>query len=481
MDSSESIPGPRGWDGVWLAGVFAILLALYFATVLSFQNVISEEGAGQSHAPLLLAVTLYLLYRAWDRGGRQIRIEFNHLATFSLAVLSLAWLALGLVFIEGGQQAVLILIVAVTVVALLGIRHGAKYLMPILLLWTVLPIYEPLVPLLQTASAVSSAIVLEILGLTSIREGYLLIIPNGTFEVADACSGLKFQITGITLALIHTQLTHVPARVTIIYVLSASLLAFVSNILRIVVVVLIGYYYGMEHEYVKDHDFIGWVIFSLFFFLFIYLGERKLRNHQLTGQEEYRAGSRNGGVGVKIFGVIAVTLAFALGPLTLGYFMSRDASSATNQLNFLSDLPGWRQTSTGLTEWSPLWTKGNNSFEGSLSLNGERVDLFATVFLRQQQGNEAVNVSHRVYDIEKWSRISRSAKVIEVPGMGEVEVEETLLRSPTRKQRLVWLWYRTNDKIVSSPMQAKLNNLIGEISGKPGISVFVLSLSLIHI
>ena len=475
MGSNESLTGPKGGDGPWLAGVFAILLTLYFATILSFYNVISEEGAGQSHAPLLLAVTIYLLYRAWSRSGRQIQIDFNHLATLALAVLSLTWLALGLVFIEAGQQAVLILIVAVTVVALLGVRPGAKYLMPILLLWTVLPIYEPLVPTLQTASAVTSALVLELIGLTSIREGFLLVIPNGTFEVADECSGLKFQIIGVTLALIHTQLSQVSARVTIIYVLLASLLAFVSNVLRIVIVVLIGYFYGMDHEYVKDHDFIGWILFSLFFFLYIYIGERKLRKNQLAAREFQGGSVERVGVGMKVPGVAAVILAFAIGPLMLGYFMSRDVSSTANQLDFLSEMPTWRQTTSGLTEWTPLWTKGNHSFEGSFMQNGEQVDLFATAFQRQQQGNEAVNVRHRVYDIEKWSRISRSAKVVSVSGVGEVEVEETLLRSPTRKQRLVWLWYRTNDKIVSSPMQAKLNNLIGEISGKPGISVFVLS------
>jgi EpsI family protein len=132
-----------------------------------------------------------------------------------------------------------------------------------------------------------------------------------------------------------------------------------------------------------------------------------------------------------------------------------------------------------LSDWAPIWTRGDETFVGSFERDGKRVDLFATLFEQQRQGNEAVNVSHRVYDIEKWSRISRSARVVEVSGIGLFEIEETLLKSPGQNKRLVWQWYHTNRKIVSSPMQAKLNNLIGVLRGKPEVGVFVLSTEII--
>ncbi len=481
MGSNESvISAVRRADG-WLLGVvFVVLLALYGSTVLSFYNVFSDEGSGQSHAPLLLLVSLYLLYRTWSLSGRHITLQFNYPATLLLASLSLLWMVLGLVFVEAGQQAALILIAATTLIGMLGWRNGAKYLMPILLLLTVVPVWSLAIPYLQTAAAQASAAVLDLVGITSIREGYLLVIPNGTFEVADACSGLKFQIVGITLALIHSQLIKVPFRVMLIYALLASVLAFVSNTIRIVIVVMIGYRYGMDNEYVQDHNFIGWILFSIFFFLLMFWGERKLRKHEIPVRAENRESEENNGSIQRLSGVVVVILAVTIGPGLYGYFVHRASDSAGDQLSALTEIPGWRFSASGLTDWRPVWTRGEHSVEGHFQSQGDVVDLFATEFSRQRQGHEAVNVSHRVYDIEKWSRISRSDRVVAVPGVGSVTIEETLLKSPEQRKRLVWQWYRTNDNVIASNMSAKLNNLIGVISGKPDIAVVVISKEIIR-
>lgn len=476
MDSSESVISRGRQMDAWLSLlVFAVLLALYSSTLLSFYNVYTDEGAGQSHAPLLLAVSLYLLYRAWSHGGRQLSLRFNYLAILSLAGLSLLWMVLGLVFVEAGQQAIFLLIIAAAIVALLGFRGGARYLIPVLLLLTVVPVWSPLIPYLQTLAAQSSALVLDLGGMTLTREGYLLIIPNGTFEVADSCSGLKFQIVGITLALIHTQLIRVPLRVMLVYVVLASMLAFVSNVLRIAVVVLIGYQFGMTHDYVQDHNFIGWIIFSLFFFLFLFVGERKLRQHEIGNRSSAAGASLADSGSQQRWGIAMVLLAIAIGPVLYGYFANREPAISGNQVSQVQQIPGWQVEARQLTDWEPRWTEGDHTFEGTLSNGRERLDLYVTQFNRQRQGNEAVNVSHRVYDVEKWSRISRSAKVIETPDAGRIVVEETLLKSPDRRKRLVWQWYWVDNRIVASSARAKMNNLIGVMTGDPAISAFVVS------
>jgi EpsI family protein len=177
----------------------------------------------------------------------------------------------------------------------------------------------------------------------------------------------------------------------------------------------------------------------------------------------------------RLSGSALVVLACSVGPALYGYFMNSDHISDRDHISTLQQMPGWRTAPGQLTDWTPLWTRGDQTFEGLVAKANEQLDLFATEFNRQRQGHEAVNLSHRVYDIEKWSRISRSARVVEVPGAGEVTVEETLLKSPGRRKRLVWQWYRTNDKVVASNTQAKLNNLLGVLSGEPDISVFVAS------
>ncbi len=481
MDSSESaLTAPGRSDVWWLFGVLVALLLLYSPTILSFYDAVSEEGSETSHAPLLLLVSLYLVYRAWSLSARPIRLDFNHLAIVALVGLSLLWLVLGLVFVESGQQAILILILATATIGMLGMREGSRYLMPILLLLTVVPVWNVFTPYLQTASAQASAYLLDLAGITSTREGYLLVIPNGTFEVTGSCSGLKFQIAGITLALIHTQLIKVPFRILLPYVVTASLLALASNVVRIFVVVVVGYHYGMENEYVQDHNFIGWVLFAIFFFLFLFIGERRLKAHELPAGSEAGVLPEVSGPSHRLPGVASVVVALSIGPILYGYFMHHEQAATGGNLSVLKQLPGWQVAESPLRDWKPIWTQGDQTFQGMLSFSGERLDLYATEFHRQRQGREAVNVSHRVYDIEKWSRISRSARVVEVPGFGEMEVEETLLKSHDQRKRLVWLWYRTDGEIVANRYQAKLNNLLGVFSGEPEIAVFVVSKEIIQ-
>lgn len=476
MGSSESVIHSERRVDYWLLfAVIAALLVIYFSTVVSFYNVYSDEGSGQTHTPLLLLVILYLLYRNWSLGGRSISLHFNYWALVLLTPLSLLWMALGLVFVEAGQQVMLILIVATVVIAMLGVRIGKRYLMPILLLLTVLPIWNLLIPYLQLPATQFSAFLLDLIGFTSTREGFLLIIPNGTFEVADACSGLKFQIVGITLALIHTQLIKVPARVVLSYAVVAACLAFVSNALRIVIVVAIGYRYGMDHEYVQDHNFIGWTLFSIFFFLFLYFGEKKLRSHEIKPAASETKHPRVGSAARQVMQLVMVVLAVSVGPILYGYFTHRGQAATQDNISVLKELSGWQMISDQLTDWTPVWTQGDRSLEGTFTHDGERVDLFATEFYRQRHGREAVQIGHMVYHIDKWSRISRSARVVKVSDAFDVTVEETLLKSSDQRKRIVWQWYRTNNKFMTSKVEAKLNNLLGVIVGEPDITVFVLS------
>jgi EpsI family protein len=476
-DEIKLIPATKLSLDPWLFGLtFVLLFAVYSGTFFSFYNVYSEEGSDQSHAPLLLAVVLYLVYRAWSTDRQNIEIHTSFPFVFLLSLVSLLWLVAGLVFVEAGQQVSVILMLALVVLALLGVKPGRRYMVPILLLSIVLPIWNILVPYLQTSSAVFSAILLQMTGITITRDGYLLVIPGGTFEVADECSGLRFLVVSVILALVHTQLTRVHMKTLLVYLVMAVFMALISNVFRIYVVVMIGYLNGMEHELVNDHNSIGWAIFALLIFPYLLFGERYLRkrsiqfeSHTETTQLKTHARTKS------ISGVVYVVLAFSLGPALLLYLNAADTQQVSDKIRIDTDMGAWKLHSSELEAWRPFWTKGDRELQGSFRNGRDIVDLYATQFLSQENGVEAVNISHRVYDIDKWSRISRSAKVVSLADGRKISVEETVLKSPANKRRLVWQWYGANGSFVQGKVEAKLSNLVGILSGNPDISVYILS------
>jgi EpsI family protein len=261
-----------------------------------------------------------------------------------------------------------------------------------------------------------------------------------------------------------------------VYVVLAAMIGIISNVIRICIVVLIGYYFGMSHELVQDHDSIGWIVFTLHIFPFLLLGERALRKRGVkrSGGGESISPMQSA-LGYKMTGFLSVVFAFSLGPGLNAYFNTVETNQISDHVSANFKENGWQQVSSNLVEWRPLWSEGDRTFQGKFTRENDVVELYATQFLRQQDGREAVNISHRVYDIDKWSRISRSAKVISYGDSGEMTVEETLLKSPENKLRLVWRWYLANDRFIQSDMEAKLSNLVGTLNGRPDISVYILS------
>lgn len=152
-----------------------------------------------------------------------------------------------------------------------GILDSALHGSAILVMGT--PIWFVLVPTLQalTASAVNW---LLLRGRWPIYiEENLIALPSGMLEIAAGCAGLKFLQTALALTLIEGFIARRswPAMATIAVV--AVLLAIVSNWLRVSIITLLALYLSPEHPWVLDHNWVGWLLFAIFFApLFYWLG-----------------------------------------------------------------------------------------------------------------------------------------------------------------------------------------------------------------
>ncbi len=251
--------------------IAGLLLAfpLYYPTLDSFFNIWTASDSDQSHGFLLFAVCLYIFYEEWKARKDRLSIKPRYLGLIGIIVLSLLWMMSGLVYVESLQQALFIAILAMIIFSFLGLKDGVPFYFPVLLLLSVVPVWKVLAPYLQTGTAVTVGYMLQASGITSVREGYLLIIPEGTFEVAEFCSGLRYQIVGITISLLYARQSGFYLKETIAYVAFASLLAFVANLMRVYSVVVIGHITNMESEIVHDHNMLGWIIFGVFILIYL--------------------------------------------------------------------------------------------------------------------------------------------------------------------------------------------------------------------
>lgn len=256
---------PPGIDqvvlGLLVAG-FALLYVPAWADLAKTVWATDEQG----HGPIILAVSFWLLYRRRHDLAALPARPLNWLG-WPLLVLSLALYALGrsqdiIMFAVGSQIGVLM-----SLLLLFKGRAALRLLwFPLFFMLFMVPLPEALVaavtaPLKSAVSAVASALLYSI-GYPVGRSGVVMTVGQYQLLVADACAGLNSMFTLEALGMLYMNLMAYtnPVRNVVLAVLLVPT-AFVANIARVMILVLVTYHLGDEAGQGFVHGFAGMVLF----------------------------------------------------------------------------------------------------------------------------------------------------------------------------------------------------------------------------
>lgn len=132
-----------------------------------------------------------------------------------------------------------------------------------LLLMIPLPIVDIVAPPTQTLSAIGSLNMAKLAGIPVEREGLILKIPEGSFEVAFACSGLNSIISLLTIAIIYAFILEGGMFMKFTIIISSIPLALAGNIMRITSVLAVANKYGQNTAMNYFHDVSSLILFSV--------------------------------------------------------------------------------------------------------------------------------------------------------------------------------------------------------------------------
>ena len=247
---------------LWLAGGWA---ALFGPSYVALSHTLWATDAN-GHGPLILAVALWLLWRA-----RAALVALPRAPAWrsgaALFVLGLAMQIVGrsqaLPSLELAAQSVI-----VTAMLLLFIGRQAVRLawFPIVFLLFTVPWPQSWVdavtlPMKAAVSAVAVAL-LHALDYPVGRAG--VVVTAGPYQllVADACAGLNSLFTLEALGMLYLHLVQDRSRWRqLLLALAIAPLAFVANVVRVVVLVLVTYHAGEAAGRGYAHDFAGMTLF----------------------------------------------------------------------------------------------------------------------------------------------------------------------------------------------------------------------------
>lgn len=252
-------------------GLAALCLPMFYHLSQTAWN--TEENG---HGPIILAVFLWLVWQKKD-----VLID-ETLAKSSNPVAGWSMLLFGLfVYIIGRSQSINTLEVGSLLPILIGVLlimrgwPAVKALwFPLLFLCFMVPLPGMLVDMItgslkQQVSAVAEN-VLYLAGYPIARNGVVLSIGQYQLLVADACSGLNSMFSLTALGLLYLYIMRYRNLLHIGLILAAILpIAFLANVIRVMILVLITYYMGDEAGQGFAHGATGMVLFIVALFMLL--------------------------------------------------------------------------------------------------------------------------------------------------------------------------------------------------------------------
>ena len=113
---------------------------------------------------------------------------------------------------------------------------------------------------------------LRLIDIPVFHNGFLIEIPNGLFEVAEACAGIRFLIANIVVAAVFAHLSYRSWWKWVLFMLLAVLVPVLANGLRAFGIILIAYLTDNEYAVGVDHLVYGWGFFTVVMLVLLFVG-----------------------------------------------------------------------------------------------------------------------------------------------------------------------------------------------------------------
>jgi exosortase A len=149
------------------------------------------------------------------------------------------------------------------VVTLLGPRVSAGLVFPLGYMLFLVPFGDELIPALQAITAKLAVALTHLSGVPAGIDGVFIDTPAGLFEVAEACSGVKFLIAMIALGALVAHLCFASPKRRAAFMLAALVVPVLANGVRAWGTIYVAQRLGIEFAAGFDHIVYGWIFFAL--------------------------------------------------------------------------------------------------------------------------------------------------------------------------------------------------------------------------
>jgi exosortase len=343
----------------------------------------------------------------------------------------------------------LALVFPLCVAVTLGLRAAHTMLIPWAIVMMAMPFWYIAIPILQTITVKVVSGLASSLSLTVLVEGNYFTVPTGVVHVAGGCSGLKYFITSMSIALISSALSKRSLPHSIASVIIAAGFAMLGNWIRVFILLLIGYIEGVDHPLMADHDTLGWIVFAVvmipWFFIDKYLDSPKSEKQP---SELTPASSSKTSLAFSACFIILIGAQFLIQPPKV---------SSDEQLSI--QLPDRINESSALPpsakKWQHNYPPAASSDSGRYIIEGDTFDIYALSY--QIDGKEEMaNGTNTIFNSKQWQLISDETWLGSTDKALKIRIAQA---KSGNEHRIAYYWYKHGNEFANSIFSSKVAQL----------------------
>jgi exosortase A len=354
------------------------------------------------------------------------------------------------------------------VIACLGQTVARALMFPIFYAVFLIPAGEELVPLLQTVTAYMCMALLGLVGIPAHIEGIFITTPDGYFEVAEACSGVKFLVAMVAYGALVANVCFRSWTRRFLFMLAAVAIPILANGVRAWGTIYIASVTGSDFAADFDHVVYGWVFFAVVIALLMAAGwrffDRKPSDpwfdpRRLQTTAPWRSPVRPVAAGIAALAALPLVWSTAI---ALAGAQPAPAELALPQVRGWTKVPSVRGR-----PWQPHFAGADLLRSARYrDAQGREVDLAIAVFARQAEGRELVGYGQGAVGPDSdWAWIAAG------PAPANGRLDRIATHGIVRE---VATFYRVGHRLTGRGVEAKLETIRVRLIGGPQRAVAIL-------
>jgi exosortase A len=444
-----------------LTCTITLFVAAYWSTAQSMAQ--QWLSSTYSHAAFILPISLYLAWRIRDNlEGLVPRPSFWIL--FLVPVLGFAWFLGELTSTAVIQHFFFVAMIVCLIWGEIGTPVASVLVMPLIFLFFAVPMGDSLIPILQDFSAWFAIKLLDLTRVPALLEGRFITIPNGKWEVAEACSGIRFLLASLTIGFVYATIMYRTLKRRVAFLVASAVIPILANGLRIYGIILTDYLGGTRISRSADHIFAGWLFVSVIMVLLFLLGQRWREEDQRERAPESVVDQRLASHAAiekapssyvrPLILFAALGLGFACAAPLVAELISRKTQvTSPNDLLAPQVLLPWRPSDNDLFSWQPAMLAPDAELFQAFASQENIVKLYVAYYETSRADTKLVSSTNYLFDRFRWQRTAEDTSEA-IIDRNSVRVHQTSIRS-SQASLLLWSWYWADGQFTSNPYQAK--------------------------